>query len=143
MQDLPEIFPYTPAQTPAPKPIPTPHQSEVEGLPEPDCGNLEVMEEVEEGDSGDHCLRHDEGISNDSADHAQPQSESNGELRDDEATKAAKGAYIAAPNIEEVRSAHAVMVWTWFIVISREMGLFLVLNLLISDIHCQSRHHGT
>jgi hypothetical protein len=31
---------------------------------------------------------------------------------------------------------HAVMVWTWFIVISMEMGLFLVLNLLIPDIHC-------
>ena len=106
MQDLPEIFPNTPAQTPAPKPIPTPHQSEVEGLPEPDCGNLEVMEEVEEGDSGDHCPRHDEGISNNSAGHAQLQSESNGELREDEATKAAKGVYIVAPTIEEVRSAH-------------------------------------
>jgi transposase len=47
------------------------------------------------------------GLQVDSADHAQPQSASNGELRDDEATKAAKGAYIAAPTIEEVRSAHA------------------------------------
>jgi hypothetical protein len=106
MQGLPEIFPNTPAQTPAPKPIPIPHQSEVEGLPEPDCGNLEVMEEGEEGDSGDHCPRHDEGISNDSADHAQLQSKSNGELREDEATKAEKGVYIVAPTIEEVRSAH-------------------------------------
>ena len=73
MQDLPEIFPNTPAQTSAPKPIPTLHQSEVEGFPEPDCGNLEVIEEVEEGNSGDHCPKHDEGISNDLADHAQPQ----------------------------------------------------------------------
>ena len=69
MQDLPEIFPYTPAQTPAPNPIPMPHQGKAESLPEPDQDNLEV---VEERDSGDHCPSHNEEISNNSADCAQP-----------------------------------------------------------------------
>jgi hypothetical protein len=76
-----------------------PHQGEVEGLPELDQDNLEVMEEVEERDSS-------EEISNNLADCAQPQSKSNGALREDQTTKAVKGAYIVALTIEKVRSAH-------------------------------------
>ena len=107
MHELPEIFFSTPAQTPAPNPFPIPHQSESVGLSETDWGNPEVMEEVEQGNSGDHCVRHNEEINNDSANHAQPQSKSNGVLREDKAREDAKGAYIAAPTIEEVRPAHA------------------------------------
>jgi len=56
------------------------------------------MEEVEEGPRHRH-----EEISNET-DGAQPRSEP---LRGAEALEAAKGAYIGAPTIEEVRSAHA------------------------------------
>jgi hypothetical protein len=71
-------------QTPVPIPIPMltlPSQGKAEGFPGPDQGS--------------------------SANHAQSPSESNGALRGDKVIKAAKGAYIAAPTIEEVRLAHA------------------------------------
>ena len=109
MQDLPEICSSTPAQSPAPNPLPIPPQSEAECIVEPDWGNLEVMEEVEGQYNGDHCPRHNEEINN-KTDHAQlpSESESNGPSREAEApVKAAKGAYVAVLTIEEVRSAHA------------------------------------
>jgi len=90
-----------------------PHQGKAEGLPEPDQDNIEVIEGVEERDSGDHCPSHNEEISNNSANRAQPKSESNGASREDKTTKAVKGTYIAAPTIEEVRSAHADLQNIW------------------------------
>jgi hypothetical protein len=44
---------------------------------------------------------------NSSASHAWSPSKSNGEMRGGTAVKAARGAYVAAPSIEEVGSAHA------------------------------------
>lgn len=109
MQDLPEICSSTPAQSLASNPLPIPPQSEAECIVEPDWGNLEVMEEVEDQYNGDHCPRHNEEINN-KTDHAQlpSESESNGPSREAEApVKAAKGAYVAVLTIKEVRSAHA------------------------------------
>ena len=89
--------------------IPIPPKSKAECIVEPDWGNLEVMEEVEDQYNGDHCPRCNEEISNET-DHAQlpSKSESNGPSREAKApVKAAKGAYVAVLTIEEVRSAHA------------------------------------
>jgi hypothetical protein len=75
------------AQTPAPNPILMPDQGEAGGLPELD--------------------------QDDSANCAWSPSESNEASRGDKAIKAAKGTYIAAPTIEEVRSAHTDLQNIW------------------------------
>ena len=71
LKDLPEIIPSTPAQIPAPNPLPIPLKSKAEDPLELDWSYLDVMEGVEEGDSGDHSLRHNTEISN-GTDGAQP-----------------------------------------------------------------------